>query len=142
VGARAAGSAAGARHAEWCRAARPDARAKEQIWTAAMTDLSLSNHQVESYAGGFWQPEQVTLCAAYADRYFAEIDAAWTAHTPQLARSLAGHLYPAATVDPSVDRATDAFLDRADLPAGLRRVVLERQDELRRAIAVRALAAR
>jgi aminopeptidase N len=141
IDAEAAGdnTAAGARHAQWCGAARPDAGTKEGAWAAALGDASLSNHEAEALAGGFWQPEQVALTAPYAARFFAEIRAAWEAHTPQLARSLAMQLYPAVTVDPAVDAATDDFLADPSLPDGLRRVVLERQDELRRAIAVRAL---
>jgi aminopeptidase N len=131
-------TAAGERHAEFARAARPDADAKRDAWDRSTQDLSLSNHQTEALASGFWQVEQVELCRPYADRYFAEIGSVWGARTPQVARSLAMSLYPGVVVDSSVLDRTAAFLAE-DLPPGLRRVVLERADDLRRALAARDL---
>jgi aminopeptidase N len=131
-------TAAGERHAEFARAARPDADAKRDAWDRSTQDLSLSNHQTEALASGFWQVEQVELCRPYADRYFAEIGSVWGARTPQVARSLATSLYPGVVVDASVLERTAAFLAE-DLPPGLRRVVLERAEDLRRALAARGL---
>jgi aminopeptidase N len=132
-------TAAGARHADRARAARPDADAKRAAWTAATTDQALSNHQTEALAGGFWQVEQVELCRPYVERYFAEITTVWETRTPQVAQALANALYPSVVVEQVVLDRTDAFLS-GDLPAGLRRVVLERADDVRRAVAARALA--
>jgi aminopeptidase N len=132
-------TAAGERHADWARAARPDADAKQLAWTTATGDQGLSNHQTEARAGGFWQLEQADLCRPYVERYFDEIAAVWETRTPQVAQSLANALYPSVVVEQDVLDRTDAFLT-GDLPAGLRRVVLERADELRRAVAARRLA--
>ncbi|MDT7573052.1 MAG: aminopeptidase [Actinomycetota bacterium] len=131
-------TAAGERHAEFARAARPDADAKSAAWTRATEDGSLSNHQTEALASGFWQLEQVELCRPYVDRYFAQIPGVWEARTPQVAQALANALYPGVVVEQDVLDRTDAFL-AGDLPAGLRRVVLERADDLRRAVAARQL---
>jgi aminopeptidase N len=132
-------TAAGQRHADYALAARPDPRAKEQAWTAAITDPSLSNHATEARARGFWQLGQEELCRPYAERFFREIEAAWAARTPQVAKSLATHLYPSVLVEPAVLDLSDAFLAGRTVPAGLRRVVLERRDDLRRALAARVL---
>ncbi|MDX6197354.1 MAG: aminopeptidase [Actinomycetota bacterium] len=131
-------TAAGERHADWARAARPDAEAKESAWTRASQDLSLSNHQTEALAAGFWQVEQVELCRSYVDRYFDEIRSAWESRTPQVAQALAGALYPSVVVEQDVLDRTATFLE-GDLPAGLRRIVLEQSDDLHRAVAARRL---
>jgi aminopeptidase N len=129
-------TAAGERHAEWARAARPDADAKRAAWTSATQDQAISNHQTDALAGGFWQLEQVDLCRPYVERYFEEIEAVWEARTPQVAQTLANALYPSVVVEQDVLDRTDAFL-AGELPAGLRRVVVERADDLRRAVAAR-----
>jgi aminopeptidase N len=131
-------TAAGERHADYARAGRPDAGVKADVWQRATQDLSLSNHQTGALAAGFWQVEQVELCRPYAERYFADIPAVWEARTPQVAQTLANALYPGVVVDQDVLDRTDAFL-AGDLPPGLRRVVLERADDLRRAVAARRL---
>jgi aminopeptidase N len=132
-------TSAGERHADYARAARPDAEGKLAAWTRAVGDLTLSNHQTEALAGGFWQLEQVVLCQPYVERYFAEITAVWEARTPQIAQSLANELYPTVVVEQDVLDRSETFLRTPDLPAGLRRVVLERADDLRRAVAARQL---
>jgi aminopeptidase N len=131
-------TAAGERHADFARAARPDPEAKQDAWARATQARDLSNHQTEALAAGFWQVEQVELCRSYVDRYFDEIGAVWEARTPQVAQSLANALYPVVVVDQAVLDRTDEFL-AGDLPAGLRRVVLERADDLRRSVAARRL---
>ncbi|MFN2522069.1 MAG: aminopeptidase N [Mycobacteriales bacterium] len=132
-------TAAGQRHACYARAARPDAEAKAQAWARVLTDLQLSNHQTEAYAEGFWQHESVHLTEPYVERYFTEIRGLWEERTPQVARRAAYFLYPSVHVDQGVLDRTDAFLSDEGLPPGLRRVVLEQQDELRRAVAARRL---
>ncbi len=131
-------TAAGARHADYARAARPDAAVKERAWKQVTTDLSLSNHASAAMAAGFWQLDQVELCAGYVGRYFAAVCGVWEARSPQVAHNLATRLYPSVVVEQSVlDRAA-VFLAAEDLPASLRRVVVEQTDHLRRAVAARA----
>jgi aminopeptidase N len=132
-------TAAGERHAEYARAARPDPEAKKRAWDEAMNDLALSNHQTEAMAGGFWQLDQVDLCRSYVPRYFDEIRAVWQQRSPQVARGLAAQLYPSVVVEQEVLDRTTEFLRDGTLPPGLRRVVLERADDLRRAVAARAV---
>jgi aminopeptidase N len=81
----------------------------------------------------------VDLCRNYVERYFAELPAVWQERSPQVAKALATHLYPGAFVEQAVLDRSSAFLEDDDLPAGLRRVVMERADDLRRAVAARAL---
>ena len=134
-------TAAGERHASYARSARPDAQAKQQAWERVRDDRSLSNHQTEAYAEGFWQAESAELCRPYVERYFTDIRRLWDERSPEIGRNVAMHLYPSRVVAQDVLDRTDAFLADETLPRGLRRLVLERQDDLRRAVAARALEA-
>lgn len=132
-------TAAGQRHAAYARAARPDLAAKTQAWELAMRDTSLSGHLIQSCADGFWQHESAELCRPWVERYFAEIAGQWGQRSPEVGRAVAALLYPSVLVEQEVLDRTDAFLDGDGLPSGLRRVVREEQDGLRRAVAARAL---
>ncbi|MCU1671914.1 MAG: Aminopeptidase, partial [Frankiales bacterium] len=132
-------TAAGQRHACYARAARPDAASKAAAWERVLRDRSLSNHQTEAYSQGFWQHASVSVTAPWVERYFDEIRALWEEHGPEVARRVAHFLYPSTHVSPEVLARADAFLADDSLPPGLRRVVLEQQDELRRAVAARKL---
>jgi aminopeptidase N len=132
-------TAAGERHVLHARAARPEQAAKERAWAAVTTDGSLSNHQTSALAEGFWQYDQAELCRPWAERYFTGIRGVWDSRSPEVAVGIARALYPAALVEQGVLDRTDAFLADDTLPPGLRRVVLERQDDLRRAVALRGL---
>ncbi|GAC1444929.1 MAG: aminopeptidase N [Mycobacteriales bacterium] len=131
-------TAAGARHADTARAARPDRAAKERAWQEVTTNRALSNHQSDAVALGFWQPDQVELCRPYMHRYFAEIAGVWSVRSPHVARILATRLFPSVVVEPETLEQLADFLSATSLPPGLRRVVVERGDDLRRAVAARA----
>ena len=132
-------TSAGERHAQWCRAAAPDAGSKAQVWRSLTTDESLSNHGLKALASGFWQPGQDELLRPYAQAYFAELPAVWLARSPQVGQTLAALLYPSTLIEQQTLDGTAAFLD-TDLPAGLRRETLEVADDLRRALGCRAAA--
>jgi len=130
-------TAQGRRSALTARAARPDAAAKERAWQAAVHDLALSNHEAHALAGGFWQHGQEALLRPYVERYVADLPGLWARRTPEVVSRLTERLFPSTLVEPDVLVATAPLL--ADHhPAGLRRLVAEQRDDLRRAIAARA----
>jgi len=131
-------TAAGVRSCLTARAARPDASAKEQAWVAATGDLSLSNHEAHALAGGFWRHGQDELLAPYVGRYVAELPGLWQTRSPEVVGRLTELLFPATLVRSDVLEATAVLLDERH-PAGLRRYVAEQRDDLRRALAARAL---
>ncbi|MGC9670515.1 aminopeptidase N [Planosporangium sp. 12N6] len=133
-------SAHGVQHAACCRAALPDAEAKARAWDAIVADDALSNRLRLAYAEGFWQPEQESLTGPYVARYFADMPALAARRDAQMVNQVAGAAYPRYAVAPATVEAAQRLLDRADLPAVLRRVLLDRTDDLRRAIAARAAA--
>jgi aminopeptidase N len=133
-------TAAGRLHALSARAARPDADAKRRAWESVTGDASLSNHESGALAAGFWRYGQDELLRPYVDRYVSELPALWAARTPQVAGTLAQRLFPSTLVAQDVLDRT-AVLEDAARPAGLRRYVAERRDDLSRALRARGRAA-
>ncbi|GAC1611665.1 MAG: aminopeptidase N [Mycobacteriales bacterium] len=132
-------TAAGQRHADTARAAQPAAAAKAQVWQQLTQDTTLSNAQAEALAAGFWQPSQLELVRPYSQLYMSLVGSLWESRAPQLARSLARDLYPRVVVEAATLTRTGELLADALLPSGLRRILLEQSDDLRRALAARAL---
>ncbi len=126
------------RHAEWSRAARPDAGSKAAVWNLLFGD-GLSNAQVRALAGGFWQYGQDAVLEPYVDRYLAAVPGFWSGGTPQNARTATLLLFPSTLVRRDVLERVEAVL-ATDLVAGARRIVLEQSDDLRRALRARQAA--
>ncbi|MFC4019866.1 aminopeptidase N [Micromonospora sp. GCM10011542] len=134
-------SAAGAERAARCRASLPDPAAKQAAWEIIVRDTELSNRLLEATAEGFWQPEQVELTAPYVERYFAEMPAAARRRTPWTADRVASLAFPRYAVAQPTREAAAALLARDDLTPGLRRVVTDADDDLRRALVARTAVA-
>jgi aminopeptidase N len=115
----------------------PTAQAKQRSWELA-TGEGLSNAESRAVAAGFWRTGQDELLRPYVDRYVAELPGLWDARTPQVAGVLAQELFPSTLVEPDVHERT-AVLEQQEHPAGLRRYVAEQRDDLRRALAARAV---
>ncbi|GAA4463010.1 aminopeptidase N [Phytohabitans houttuyneae] len=130
-------SATGEQWAAKCHAALPEAAAKERAWRILTTDTTLSNRLIEANAAGFWHPEQADLTRSYVDKYFAEMPAAARLRTPWVADQVAKSAFPRYAVAASTRKAARALLARDDVEPGLRRVVIDADDDLRRALAAR-----
>ncbi|MET8283262.1 aminopeptidase N [Micromonospora sp. NPDC005174] len=134
-------SSAGAERAARCRAALPDPAAKEAAWEIIVRDSELSNRLLEATAEGFWQPEQADLTTAYVERYFTEMPAAARRRTPWTADRVAKLAFPHYAVAQPTREAAVALLACDDLTPGLRRVVTDADDDLRRALVARTAVA-
>ncbi|MEV4349361.1 aminopeptidase N [Actinoplanes sp. NPDC049596] len=130
-------SATGEQWAARSRAARPDAEAKAAAWEAIIGDDKLSNRLVEMTASGFWQAEQLDLVRPYVARYFAEMPGMMRLRSGMSAERTAGLAYPAVMVEAETRRLAAGLLGSDDLDPLLRRVVLDADDDLRRALAAR-----
>jgi aminopeptidase N len=130
-------SATGEQWAARCRAAVPDAALKERAWAAIVGDASLSNRLAELTANGFWQPEQLDLLRAYVPRYFAEMPGMMRIRSGMSAERTAAWAYPDVVVESSTRELAAELLARDDLDPILRRVVLDADDDLRRALNAR-----
>jgi aminopeptidase N len=145
----AADPVAGERNRAACRAARPDAAAKEAAWELALGGLEGGRGGgrglTEAVASAMWVPGQEGLLAGYRDRYFAEALPVLDQRDIRSMRRLARALYPVTLAGPATLAATAAAARAgADVgagPDGLSpglRLVLREQE----AIMVAALAAR
>ncbi|PZF94220.1 aminopeptidase N [Micromonospora endophytica] len=132
-------SATGAERAARCRAALPDPAAKRAAWEIVVSNTELSNRLVEATAAGFWRPEQTELTADYVARYFADMPAAARLRTPWVADEVAELAFPRYAVAQPTREAAAALLARDDLTPGLRRVVTDADDDLRRALVARTV---
>ncbi|MEG3634037.1 aminopeptidase N [Micromonospora palythoicola] len=134
-------SATGAERAARCRAALPEPAAKRAAWEIIVSNTELSNRLVEATAEGFWQPEQADLTSAYVASYFADMPAAARLRTPWVADEVAKLAFPRHAVSQPTREAAAALLARDDLTPGLRRVVTDADDDLRRALVARTAVA-
>jgi aminopeptidase N len=133
-------TASGELQADAARASLPDAAAKQRAWDA-LAGGDVTNAQVRAMGGGFWQRHQSELLRPYVDRYLQVVTGLWDTLSPQLAGSLTQQLFPSSLIEQDVLDRVGALLGREDLPAGLRRVVLEAHDDLRRALQAQRAAA-
>jgi len=131
-------TAAGRRHEQRLRAARPTAEAKEEAWVLATEDESLPNAEQSAVIAGFQQPEHRELLRPYVTRYFDVIGPLWDRRTHEMAEQVAVGLFPHQLVEQSVVDTTDEYL-RGHQPApALRRLVVENRDMMARALRTRA----
>jgi aminopeptidase N len=127
-------SATGEQWAARCHAALPDADAKAAAWATLTTDTTVSNRIAESTAMGFWQPEQLALTAPYAERYFAEMPTMMTVRSGFSAERVALTAYPTLVIEPRTRELAAGLLAQPELSSILRRVVVDADDDVRRAL--------
>jgi aminopeptidase N len=122
------------RHAATARALRPTTDAKTDAWAIATGDGAGSAQTRMASVEGFWHHAQTGLLEPYVRRFFAALDEFWTRYAGGfMAVELTYHLFPDLVARSTVD-AADAWLARADTPPTQRRLVLERRDEIDRAL--------
>jgi aminopeptidase N len=126
-------TASGELQAEAARAALPDAAVKARSWER-LTGDQVTNAQVRAIGTGLWQRRQSDLLRPFVERYVETVPALSDAHSAQLAQSITQQAFPVTLVEPAVRDQVLVLLERSDLAAGLRRVVLEQHDDLRRAL--------
>ena len=127
-------TAAGQRHAATARALRPTPEAKAEAWRLAVEDDSLPNQVSLAVIRGFGHPAQRHLLEPYRARYFGQVADVWERRSNEVAQNVVLGLYPSLLADEATLRETDDYLAGADLPAALRRLIVENRDTLARAV--------
>ncbi|MFJ9003818.1 aminopeptidase N [Streptomyces canus] len=125
-------------YAAKCRAALPEASAKNEAWTTIMHGSDLSNYELWSLAEGFWQPEQTALTEPYVERFFTDMPAAADRRGDLVLDLLLRFLYPRYATGPGTLAAAKRMLALDGLPVTLRRRVADHTHDLRRVVAARA----
>ncbi|MFC5720258.1 aminopeptidase N [Streptomyces gamaensis] len=135
-------TAAGERHAEAARAARPTPQAKAAAWASVVESDRLPNAVQEAVIGGFVQTDQRELLAPYGEKYFAVVKDVWDSRSHEMAQQIAVGLYPALLVSRETLDATDTWITKTDPNPALRRLVLESRAGIERALKAQAADAR
>ncbi|MFE3881354.1 aminopeptidase N [Streptomyces lydicus] len=132
-------TASGRRHQVRCLAARPSAEVKARAWEQAVESDALSNALVEATNAGFAQFGQRELLAPYRPRYFAAIERVWRERSIEIGMAVVRGLFPVWLVEQDTLDAADGWLDGHPQAApALRRLVLEKRDDLARALRAQA----
>jgi aminopeptidase N len=124
---------AGERRAATCRAAIPDAAAKAAAWQAIVSG-TLSGATFRATVNGFQDPDHPELLSPYAEKFFAAVGDVWATWGSDMAQYFATNAYPVTQVSERTVRLTDEYIERANPPAALRRLLTEGQDSVRRAL--------
>ncbi|MGW9004949.1 aminopeptidase N [Brevibacterium casei] len=132
-------SSSGRLRAETANAALPLPIVKMRAWETVVTG-SLSNDVLSAIISGFVAPSALPITEMYVDEYFERLAGFWADNSIEIARRLVLGLYPRWSVDEErVVEKTDAWLaEHPDAPAALRRLLIERRDDLARAIYLKA----
>lgn len=109
---------------------------KIRAWEVINEAAALSNDVLSAIISGFVAPTSVPLIENYVDEYFSRLAGFWADNSIEIAKRLVLGLYPRWSVDEgSVVEKTDSWLAaHSDAPAALRRLLIERRDDLARAI--------
>jgi aminopeptidase N len=121
--------------------ARPDATAKQEAWDRLHGDGYPSLRMSIAAAGGFWQRHQAELLESYVDPFFAGLIGVFEEREAEAAKAYFQSLFPRYLVDEETRRRISDVLQESEVRPMLRRLLIEADDDLRRSIECRALAA-
>ncbi|MDH6246884.1 aminopeptidase N [Mycobacterium sp. OTB74] len=130
-------TAAGKRSAAAASAARPQSAVKDGAWLQVIEDDTLANITTRAIVTGLVQPGQAELMAPFRDRYFAAISGVWDRRSSEVAQTVVIGLYPSWDISQAGLDAADRFLSDPELPAALRRLVLEGRAGVERSLRAR-----
>jgi aminopeptidase N len=126
-------TASGGRSAVCARAAIGTPAAKTKAWQR-MASGELTNAELRSALEGFTEPAHAPLRAEFTEPYFRTLESVVDSWPTELTQTFAAGAYPVTMAHEETLAHTERYLADANPPAWLRRLVLEGQDELRRAV--------
>lgn len=130
-------TAAGKRHGAQAATARPQLQVKEEAWTRVVEDDTLANITARAIIAGIAPPAQHELLKPFTARYFEAISGVWARRSSEVAQTVVIGLYPHWDISEDGIAAADEFLSDPEVPAALRRLVLEGQAEVKRSLRAR-----
>ena len=128
---------AGDRHAQACRAAIPQAAAKQTAWERMLTG-DLPDATIRSVLSGFGSADQDELLKPFFDKYFDVVGDVWQRWGQTQGRYFAEHGYPSTVISAEALDAADRYVEEMNPPAPLRRLLSEGRDDVARALRCRA----
>ena len=132
-------TAAGKRHSAQAAAARPQFEVKEKAFTTVVEDDTLANITARAIIAGIAAPGQGELLQPFTARYFEAIPGVWARRSSEVAQTVVIGLYPYWDISDAAIAAADEFLTapESEVPPALRRLVLEGQAAVKRALRAR-----
>jgi aminopeptidase N len=127
---------AGERHAAACRAAIPTAEAKQEAWDT-MTAGEQTIAMFRAMLSGFADPDQPELVERYRSKYFGVVSGVWRQWSSAMAQDFVEGAYSVCAISPESVEATDAYIEAAEPPAALLRLLTEGRDDVLRALRCR-----
>lgn len=120
--------------------ARPDAAAKQEAWDRTHGSGYESLFMMRAAGNGFWWRSQSALVEPFVAPFFDGLDDVFARWEMEAARAYYRAFFPRHRVDEDLRSRMAALLATGDAGPVLRRLLLEDDDDLRRAIACRAVA--
>jgi aminopeptidase N len=121
--------------------ARPDPLAKKEAWERLHADGYPSLRIAIAAAGGFWHRHQAALLEPFLDPFFTGLAGVFEEREAEAAKAYFQSLFPRHVVDETIRARVAGVLTGGEIRPMLRRLLIEADDEVRRAIECRALAA-
>ena len=129
----------GERAAFRAEVSRPEPAAKAAAWARFAGDKDARLDLLREGMGAFHWHHQRELLRPYTSRYFEDVAGSTSERDLHFGQAYVNGLYPASVVEPGTVAAAKSLLaTKRDLPAHVRRALIERTDEMERALAVRA----
>ncbi len=122
--------------------ALPDAEAKAFAWAHFTGEIDAANYDLEAAAQGLWRRGQEELTDPFVGRYFELLPATVEVRTGWVLAEAGALFFPLTSVKESTLAQARQLLDREDLEASLRRVLVDQTDELARRLATARLSVR
>ncbi|MCB2222658.1 MAG: aminopeptidase N [Actinobacteria bacterium] len=122
-------------------AARPDAAVKEEVWERIHSHGYESLHLALAAAGGFWRRRQDALLQPFVGRFFEALPGVFSEWEQEAARAYFTSFFPHYRIEQPTRDAIAALLARDDVGPMLRRMLIEEDDTIARAMRCRAFAA-
>jgi aminopeptidase N len=123
-------------------AARPDPAAKDEVWERIHGDGYPSLHLALAASGGFWQRSQAELLERFVVPFFEGLPGVFVERGPEAARAYFRGFFPHHLIDQATRDRITALLERDDIGPMLRRLLVETDDDIERALACRSFAGR
>ena len=120
------------------RAMVPTAEAKREIFDSLVGDKTIPNAIVRAMTMGYNHVNDPAVLSQLVNPFFAALVDLWESRTYKIAEYLVDGLYPVALVSDEVRQASENWLDTADAPPALRRLVEENLAGILRAQKARA----
>jgi aminopeptidase N len=119
-------------------ASLPDGESKAWAWRRFTGEVRASNYEIEACGLGMWRPGQEHLTAPYVDRYLVELPGLADVHHGWVLGDVTESFFPITSLSAGTAERAEVLAATDGLDGAIRRHLVDRADELRRRIAVRA----